>query len=708
VHATVAGSRARAATLETARGAIATPVFMPVGTRGTVRTQTLAQLTQLDAPILLANTYHLLTRPGIDVFERFGGLHRWMGWPRSILTDSGGFQIFSLPGTAIDDAGAALRRPGGGQLVLSPERSIAAQRAIGADIMMVLDQCIASTSSHAAAETAMHRTHRWAERSLTAHIESARRADRLPAALFAIVQGACFADLRRTSASVLTDLRDLRDLRNLRNPGDAGGPTGFDGYAIGGLAVGETRAQREDMTELVTALLPEDRPRYLMGVGMPIDLLEGVHRGVDMFDCILPTALAQQGIAFTSRGRIDLARGVHRLADLALDPACSCDACTRTPRSYLHHLVKCAEPLGWQLLAFHNLAFYARLMADIRGQIRAGSFLAFYTAQREVLERADPDHPPGRRPRVKPTKPRSRGAFALHDAPAGFVSLRHVPSGEIMHSVNDPDVEAARVYVAQSSLIARALTGEPLDAATVGAPPPTATASLLSGARPLVVWDVGLGAGHNAMALVTALDRAVDRGVDRGSGHAPVQLISFEHDLDAFRLALAHVEHFRHLRHRAPHVALHRGHFHRERLTWSICDGDFLTAFAGQPAPDVIFYDPFSARVDTAMWSLATFTRLFDHLTRPTELFTYSSSTAIRSALLAAGFSVARGVASGPKPETTIALKQLREPHILLGADWLARRERSAAKFPADVPPEHHRMLDERIRRHPQFAADPR
>ena len=382
VHATVAGSQARAATLVTARDAIETPVFMPVGTRGTVRTQTLPQLEQLaalGAPILLANTYHLLVRPGVEVFERFGGLHRWMGWPHSILTDSGGFQIFSLAGTTIDDASATLHLPGGQTLVLSPERSIAMQRAIGADIMMVLDHCLASTSPRAEAEAAMHRTHRWAQRSLVARGDSAQ-------ALFAIVQGACFADLRRTSVEVLT------------------GVPGFDGYAIGGLAVGESRAQREDTTELVTRLLPADRPRYLMGVGMPIDLLEGVHRGIDMFDCILPTALAQQGLAFTSRGRIDLARGVHRLAEQALDPACDCDACTRTPRSYLHHLVKCQEPLGWQLLAFHNLSFYVRLMAEIRAQIRAGTFLAFYAAQRELLTRADPDNPPGKKPRVKRRK----------------------------------------------------------------------------------------------------------------------------------------------------------------------------------------------------------------------------------------------------------------------------------------------------------------
>lgn len=677
VQATVAGSRARAATLVTARDAIATPVFMPVGTRGTVRTQTLTQLGQLaalGAPILLANTYHLGIRPGIEVFERFGGLHRWMGWPHSILTDSGGFQIFSLPGTRIDDAGATLRGPDGRTRVLTPERSIETQRAIGSDIMMVLDHCIASTSSHAEAEAAMERTHRWAERSLAARGDSAQ-------ALFAIVQGACFADLRRISAGVLTDL------------------PGFDGYAIGGLAVGETRARREDTTELVTAALPEDRPRYLMGVGMPIDLLEGVHRGIDMFDCILPTALAQQGIAFTSRGRIDLARGVHRLAEQTLDPACACDACTRTPRSYLHHLVKSQEPLGWQLLAFHNLSFYVRLMADIRAHICAGTFLAFLAEQRERLGRADPDHPPGRRPRKKSRKPERRGEFALHTSPHGFVSVQHVPSGEIMHSVNDPDVEAARIYVEQSQPLARSLAGSP------GA----------TGGASLVVWDVGLGAGHNAMALVRAVDRA---GGPRGrqAACAPIELISFERDLDAFRLALAHVEHFPHLRHRAPHVLAHRGSYQQDGLSWSLCEGDFLATFATQPPPDVIFYDPFSAKVDAAMWSLAAFTRLFAYLitptrptrpARPVELFTYTSSTAIRSAMLAAGFHVARGVASGPKTETTIALTHPVSPYALLGREWLDKRQRSAARFPMDVPLEQHPVLDEMILGHAQFARPP-
>jgi len=645
LHSTAAGSRARAATLTTDHGTIATPVFMPVGTRATVRTQTLAQLQQLDAPILLANTYHLLVRPGIEVFQQLGGLHRWMGWNRAILTDSGGFQIFSLPGCVMREDGAELRTHGR-TITLTPERSIEMQRTIGSDVMMVLDQCIDATSSHADARAAMELTHRWARRSLVA----SRNAT---GALFGIVQGACFDDLRRESVDVLTSL-------------------GFDGFAIGGLAVGESRAEREDMTELVAALLPEDRPRYLMGVGTPIDLLEGVHRGVDMFDCVLPTALAQQGVAFTSHGRIDLRRGVHKLATRPLDRACDCEACTLYTRSYLHHLVKCKEPLGWQLLAFHNLRFYTRLMAEIRAQLRAGTFAAFHAEQRQTLGLADRDNPPGPQPRARPSRPTQRGDFALHTSTHGFTSIRHVPSGEVMHSVNEPDLEAERVYVAQSSLIARARASQ----------------------EPLVVWDVGLGAAHNAMALVRALE---------GAG-VPLTLTSFERDLDPLHLALANLAQFRHLRHEAPHRLAHAGTFSRGAITWTLCQGDFLERFAAQPQPDVIFYDPFSTKVDAPMWSLETFRRLFAFLDRPVELITYTASTAVRSSMLAAGFHVARGVASGPKEETTIALARLVAPHALLGREWLDRRARSTAKFGADIAPEHHDALERAIRGHVQFA----
>ncbi len=645
LHTTATGSRARLATLYTEHGVIETPVFMPVGTRGTVRTQTLAQLEQLAAPILLANTYHLLVRPGMEVFEQLGGLHRWMGWNRAILTDSGGFQIFSLPDCVMHEDGATLRTHGR-TILLTPELSIAMQRAIGSDIMMVLDQCIDSTSSHAEARAAMELTHRWAARSLAARGDAR-------GALFAIVQGACYEDLRCESAAALTAMP-------------------FDGYAIGGLAVGETRAQREDTCELATSLLPEDRPRYLMGVGTPLDLLEGVHRGVDMFDCVLPTALAQQGVAFTSHGRVDLRRGVYKLATQPLDACCTCDACTLYSRSYLHHLVKCKEPLGWQLLATHNLRFYVGLMQSIRTHLRAGTFPEFHADQRQVLGLPDRDNPPGAQPRARRGKPMSRGNFALHPGDA-FTSIQHVPSGEIMHSVNDPDVEAERVYVAQSARIATALAAK----------------------TPLVVWDVGLGAAHNAMALVRKLEQT----------GTPLTLISFERDLDAFRLALEHLASFAHLRHEAPHILAHRSKYERGELTWTLCEGDFLATFAAQPQPDVIFYDPFSAKVDAPMWSLAAFQRLYAFLAGPTELFTYTASTAVRSSLLCAGFTVARGVASAPKEETTIALKGSSGPHVLLGREWLDRRARSTARFGGDIEPDQYARLEQALRGHAQFAA---
>jgi queuine tRNA-ribosyltransferase len=664
VHRVATGSRARRATLTTLHGEVATPVFMPVGTRASVRTQSLDQLEALGAPILLANTYHLMVRPGRELFTRMGGLHRWMGWTRPILTDSGGYQIFSLRGArSLGDAGAELRSHHDGvRILLTPERSIEMQRAIGSDIMMVLDECVPSTCARDEARAAMERTHRWALRSLAARGDS-------PQALFAIVQGACDPDLRRESAAALTAI------------------PGFDGYAIGGLAVGEGRAQREDVTELTAALLPADRPRYLMGVGTPLDLLEAVHRGVDMFDCVLPTAWAQQGVAFTSHGKIDLRRGVHRDAERPLDGACPCPGCARYSRSYLHHLVKCKEPLGWQLLAHHNLRFYLTLMAEIREHIAADTFAALYAARREALARVDPDHPPRPAPAPRPRRPLARGAFALRASPAGFTSVVHVASGEVMHSVSHPDEEADRVYVAQSAILAE----------------------VLAGARPAVVWDVGLGAGHNAMALVRRLDAA--------PGHGAVHLISFERDLDGLRLALEHGKALPHLRHPGPHRLAARGAFHRPSLVWELRAGDFLDEMARAPAPDVVFYDPFSAKVDGPLWTLAALERLARHLIRPAEVLTYSRSTAVRSALLAAGLYVARGVPSGPKEETTIAIAlggataisecPALARHSLLDGAWLARRARSAAPLGADVPADRRAEIEARLRDHPQFARAP-
>ena len=572
--------RARLGTLTTLHGDVETPVFMPVGTRATVRTQTRAQLEALGAQIILANTYHLSVRPGRELFEQLGGLHAFTGWKGAILTDSGGFQVFSLPGSrSLDESGAVFKSYDGKTVVLSPETSIAMQRALGSDVMMVMDQCIDATSSRADAKAAMELTHRWAKRSLIARGDS-------PQALFAIVQGAVYPELRKESARVLTEMR------------------GFDGYAIGGLAVGETRAEREDTTELVTQLLPADRPRYLMGVGTPLDLLEGVHRGVDMFDCVLPTAWAQQGEVFTSTGRLHLRRGAYRLDTAPLDAACGCEGCTQYTRAYLHHLVKCKEPLGWSLLAQHNLRFYLNLMRDIRGAIATDTFAQLYAERRPLLTDSPAPPPEKKRP--------TRGAFAIHTTQA-HSSIQHV-SGEIMHSVNHPDEEAHAIYVAQATVLDR---------------------------PELVVWDVGLGAGHNAMAMLKAMTRGT--------------LVSFERDLDAFRLALDHGKEFPHLRHPAPHILAARGSWSADGRHWSLIEGDFLATFATAPQPDLIMWDPFSAKVDDEMWTAETFGRLAGFLTKPVELFTYSRSSKVRAALTAAGFTVEKGVASGPKEQTTIA-----------------------------------------------------
>lgn len=380
------GSRARAGRFTTLHGEVLTPVFMPVGTQATVKGLTVESLRAVGSSVLLANTYHLLLRPGIEVFRKFGGIHRFMNWDGPALTDSGGFQIFSLPNSRkMTEEGATFKSYVDGKThLLSPESSIEMQRAIGSDIMMVLDQCVPSTVEHREAKRAMELTHRWAKRSLEARGNS-------PQSMFAIVQGACFEDLRRQSADVLTGIP-------------------FDGFAIGGLAVGESKAQREDFAELTASLLPRDLPRYLMGVGTPLDILEAVHRGVDMFDCILPTALAQRGTAFTSRGKFQLRRGVYKFSEEAIDPDCACPTCARYSRAYLHHLTKADELLGWKLIGKHNLTFYHRMMREMRERILAGDFPSYYREKRDAWAGEDDANPP------RPPKSRRRASAEPADA----------------------------------------------------------------------------------------------------------------------------------------------------------------------------------------------------------------------------------------------------------------------------------------------------
>lgn len=363
VLATDPGSRARRGSMLTAHGRIETPVFMDVGTRASVTNCAPVDLAEVGTQVVLGNTYHLMLRPGPEAFRRLGGIHKFMGWSGPVLTDSGGYQIFSLPSDrTITEKGARFKGYTDQQMhMLSPERSIEVQTAIGSDIMMVLDECVDSTSDEATVRAAMDRTHRWALRSLAARTNADQ-------ALFAIVQGGIVPPLRKQSAAFLSE-----------QP--------FDGFAIGGLAVGDTRTQREDVTALSAELLPPDRPRYLMGVGTPPDLLQAMLAGVDMFDCIIPTQLAWQGTAFTSTGRVRLTRVPNALSEEALDVECPCSTCKHFSRAYLHHLFKCKEPLGPRLVSMHNLHYYHALMADSRRAIEAGTFADFARQRLAAIDR---------------------------------------------------------------------------------------------------------------------------------------------------------------------------------------------------------------------------------------------------------------------------------------------------------------------------------
>jgi queuine tRNA-ribosyltransferase len=344
---------ARAGELHTAHGTVPTPVFMPVGSQATVKTLAPAELREAGFGMVLGNTYHLYLRPGIDIIKELGGLHRFMGWDGAVLTDSGGYQIFSLaPLRRLDDEGVTFRSHiDGSEHVFTPERAVAYQEQLGADVIMVLDECAAYGESREEIEAAMQRTHRWARRCL-----DARTRDDL--ALYAIVQGGMHADLRRASAEALAGLD-------------------FPGYAIGGLSVGEPKDVTLEMLSVTTECLPEDKPRYLMGVGAPEDLVNGAARGVDLFDCALPTRVARNGALFTPDGRINIRKAAYRAMDGPLDPDCDCATCRNFSAAYLNHLFRADELLGLRLASVHNLRFLARLMENIRQAVLAGTFEAF-------------------------------------------------------------------------------------------------------------------------------------------------------------------------------------------------------------------------------------------------------------------------------------------------------------------------------------------
>jgi len=347
---------ARAGRLTTAHGVVETPIFMPVGTHAAVKALAPDDLRAAGAQIVLANTYHLFLRPGHDLVRELGGLHRFMGWDRPILTDSGGFQVFSLSKLRkITEAGVEFRSPVDGSThFLSPEIAVEVQQALGADIIHALDECMAYPVTRLDAERSLELTLRWAARSKAAHTGPAAASQ----ALFGIVQGGADAELRTRAARATVEL-------------------GFDGYAIGGMAVGEPKPAMYDLTELVASLLPAEQPRYLMGVGKPEDLVESVARGVDMFDCVLPTRNARNGQAFTTDGPVTLKQARYARDGAPLDADCECYACRGFSRAYLRHLFMAGELLSHRLLTLHNLTFFLRLVREMRAAIVARAFRPF-------------------------------------------------------------------------------------------------------------------------------------------------------------------------------------------------------------------------------------------------------------------------------------------------------------------------------------------
>jgi queuine tRNA-ribosyltransferase len=342
---------ARRGRLATAHGPVETPVFMPCGTYGTVKAMTPAALQQVGTQILLGNTFHLMLRPGHEAIRALGGLHAFMHWSRPILTDSGGFQVWSLGELRkISEQGVVFRSPvNGSRVELTPEKSMAVQRSLGSDVVMVFDECTPYPATEAQAQASMELSLRWAERCRRSY------GDGDPGLLFGIVQGGMYPNLRQQSLDRLLEL-------------------GFDGYAIGGLSVGETKHEMDGVLIDLLPRMPREQPRYVMGVGTPDDLVRGVALGVDMFDCVLPTRNGRNGYAFTSRGTIKIRNARHRSADVPLDAACTCYTCANFSRAYLHHLDRCGEILGSILMTQHNLAYYHDLMAGLRASIETSTF----------------------------------------------------------------------------------------------------------------------------------------------------------------------------------------------------------------------------------------------------------------------------------------------------------------------------------------------
>jgi queuine tRNA-ribosyltransferase len=355
-------SGARLGVISTPRGEFPTPLFMPVATQAALKAVDPQRAEELGAQILLANAYHLHLRPGEDVVAAMGGIHDFMQWPQGVITDSGGYQVFSLPDRVIDEEGVRFRMEKQGRpVVLTPEGAIGIQRLLGSDIAMAFDECVAYPAPHAYAQEAMERTVRWARRCVTAHRELETQAQdkgQRPQALFGIIQGSTYADLRRQCAEEIAALE-------------------LPGIAVGGLSVGEGLDIMAEVLGYTVPYLPADRPRYLMGVGLPEDLLASVEAGMDMSDCVIPTKYARSGILFTRVGRMRITRPHFRKDKYPPDTSCRCYTCSRFTRAYLHHLFTADEILGDTLASIHNLHFYADLMARIREAISEDRFAAF-------------------------------------------------------------------------------------------------------------------------------------------------------------------------------------------------------------------------------------------------------------------------------------------------------------------------------------------
>ena len=356
---------ARTGVMHFPRGEVATPAFMPVGTYGAVKALNPAQVAQTGAEILLGNTFHLMLRPGTETIQRHGDLHNFIGWQKPILTDSGGFQIFSLgKRRKISEAGVKFQSPlDGAEIFLGPESAIEVQHKLGADIIMVFDECTAYPATEKQAQDSMALSMRWARRCKQAHGSH-------PAALFGIVQGGMYRHLRTQSLAELVAMD-------------------FDGYALGGLSVGEPKPEMVAVIESCAEQMPASKPRYLMGVGSPEDMVHGVRHGIDMFDCVMPTRNARNAHLFTSQGLLRLRNSRYRSDTSPLDPDCGCYTCSNFSRAYLHHLDKCKEMLGSQLNTIHNLHYYQQLMSQLRGAIEQGrlsDFISQFLLQQKILE----------------------------------------------------------------------------------------------------------------------------------------------------------------------------------------------------------------------------------------------------------------------------------------------------------------------------------